>query len=281
MHITKTVSAASLALGLLASPASQAQEAPPATQFSVGVKIWSASWMSYLPATYVGVGANNQPLVADVVNSVEGSRRTSALPLLAVRYGNYLASASYGRFSSDFSILNSPVATAGGTVVSSRSDHFVRNESDLTLGYFVLPGVALTAGYKYATESRDTRLGTATQAAPLLESRVRSLLVGVVGSFPVHDALSAYVQAGYGPARVHTRTADNSIAIDVNGRYLIGEIGLSYPFLIDKAGLRAATAAIGYRTQTMKTDSIGLIYRESRRLRDVRDGLVLSLTATL
>jgi hypothetical protein len=280
MQLTKTVSAASLALGLLASPASQAQEAPSATQFSFGVKIWSASWMSYLPATYVGVGANNQPLVADVVNSVEGSRRTSALPLLAIRYGNYLASASYGRFSSDFSVLNSPLATPGGTVVTARSDHFVRNESDLTLGYFVLPGVALTAGYKYATESRDTRLGT-TQAAPLLESRARSLLVGVVGSFPVHDALSAYVQAGYGPARIKTHTADNSVAIDVNGRYLIGEIGLSYPFLIDKAGLRAATAAIGYRTQTVKTDSLGLVYRESRSLRDVRDGLVLSLTATL
>jgi hypothetical protein len=282
MQITKTVSTASFALGLLACVPCQAQESPSTPQFSLGVKLWNASWLSYLPATYVATAPNGQIVPADIINSVEGSRRTSALPQLGVRYGKVFASASYGRFSSDFAVLNSPLATQTGTVVTSRTDRFVRRESDLTLGYFVLPQVAVTVGYKYATESRDVRAPSSAPSRPLLENRARGALVGVVGNFPVQGALSAYVQAGYGPARIKTRTVDNSIApIDANGRYLIGEIGLSYPLLVNQYGVRAAAVAVGYRTQTVKTYSSGTIYHESRDLRDVRDGLVLSLNVAL
>jgi len=282
MHRTKTLSATSLALGLLLSATSHAQEAAPAPVFTIGAKVWNASWLSYLPAAYAGFGANGQPALGDVVNATEGSRSTSVLPLVGVRYGKFIASGSYGRFTSDFNLLNSPVATPSGTLLTSRSDHFVRKESDLTLGYFVLPQVALTLGYKHAKERRDSRTGLSPQRAPLSDTRANGVLLGAVASFPIQGALNFYAQGGYGPARLKTRSLDNSFAqIDAHGRYLIGEFGLNYPFLIDKAGLRAASAAIGYRSQTVKTRSSGIIYREDRDLRDVRDGLVLSLNLIL
>lgn len=281
MHKTRTLSATALAAGLLLPAAGHAQETPPVPHFSVGAKVWNASWLSYMPATYTGANAAGQPALADVIDSVEGSRRTSVLPLLAVRYGKFIASASYGRFKSDFSLLSSPVATPAGTVISTRSDHFARRESDVTLGYFVLPQVALTLGYKHAREVRDTSLGIAPQRRPFLNNEADGVLLGAVASFPIEGALSFYAQGAYGPARIKTRSADDSIApIDAHGRYLIGEVGLSYPILLDRAGLRAVSAAIGYRTQTVKTASIGTIYAEDRDLRDVRDGLVLSLNLT-
>jgi hypothetical protein len=282
MQVRKTVSTVSFALVLLACAPAQAQESPSTPQLSLGLKLWNASWLSYLPANYVAAGPNGQVVPADVINSVEGGRRTSALPQLGVRYGKLFASASYGRFTSDFAVLNSPIATQAGTQVTSRTDHFVRRESDLTLGYFVLPQVALTVGYKYAIESRDVRAPSSAPSQPLLENRARGALAGIVGNFPVQGELSAYVQAGYGPARISTRSAGNSIApIDAHGSYLISEIGLSYPLLINQYGVRAAAAAIGYRSQTVKTESYGIIYHENRRLRDVRDGLVLSLNVAL
>jgi hypothetical protein len=282
MQVRKTVSIASFTLALLACAPGQAQESPPTPQVSLGLKLWNASWLSYLPASYLAAGPNGQIVAADVINSVEGGRRTSALPQLAVRYGKLFASASYGRFTSDFAVLNSPVATPAGTQVTSRTDHFVRRESDLTLGYFVLPEVAVTAGYKYAIESRDVRSPASAPSQPLLENRARGALLGLVGNFQVTGALSAYVQAGYGPARIRTRTVDNGgYQIDAHGSYLISEIGLSYPLVINQYGMRAAAAAIGYRSQTVKTESTGVIYHENRRLRDVRDGLVLSLNVAL
>jgi len=282
MQETKTMSRIALALGLLACNASHAQDAAPAPQFSIGAKLWNASWMSYIPATYLGATAGNQSAVGDIIDSAEGSRETSILPQLAVRYGNYFVAASYGRFKSDFSLLSSPVITPAGTLITSRTDHFVRRESDLVLGYYVLPQLALTVGYKYAKESRDTRLGIAPQSVPFLVNKADAVLVGAALSVPIQGSLNFYGSAGYGVGDIKTRTVDNSIAqIDARTRYLIGEFGLSYPILVDSAGLRAVSAALGYRTQTVKTRSTGTVYGESRRLRDVRDGLVLSLNVSL
>ena len=43
----------------------------------------------------------------------------------------------------------------------------------------------------------------------------------------------------------------------------------------------SATTTLGYRTQTIKTNSAGGIFQESHDLRDVRDGVILSLNVTM
>lgn len=283
MRVRKATLVIPFFLSAFACSATQAQTSPSTTQFTIGAKIWHAKWLSYIPASYGGISPNGRPAVGDTVNAVEAEAQTDVLPLLALRHGKFFASASYGRFSTDFNVLTSPLIVPGGqTLITSRTDHFKRRESDLNLGYSVTPEVGVVLGYKDATETRETTIGGAPQRTPLLTSKVKGVLVGAVGNFAVYDRLRFYVQAGYGPARFELRFADPALGTTkANGRYLIGELGLSYPVFSTMMGLGGATAAIGYRTQTVKTNSKAGVFQEERNLRDVRDGLVVSLNLSL
>lgn len=283
MRVRKARLVIPLVLGTLACNAAQAQATPSSTQFTIGAKVWHASWLSYLPAPYTGIGANGAPAAGDIVNAVEGDVRTSVMPSLAVRHGKFFASVSYGRFKSDFQANTSPVITpAGQTLITSRTDHFKRSESDLNVVYFLTPEVGVALGYKDATETRDTSLGIAPQPSRLLTTKARAVLLGAVASFAVYDKLRLYGQAGYGPARISLAFTDPTLANPkANARYLIGEFGLSYPVFDGVGGHGGTTAALGYRTQTVKTDSYSIVFQQKRDLRDVRDGLVLSLSVTL
>jgi hypothetical protein len=283
MRVKQTALVVSLAFGFLACPTSQAQDTAPATHVTVGFKVWHASWQSYLPAAYTGTTASGAPAIGEDINLVEGGERTNVLPLIAISYGKYFVTASYGRFSSDFFSYSSPyIGTNGGNIVTSRTDHFVRREGDISIGYFVTPEVGLSIGYKDATENRTTSLGIAPQETPFVRTKARGLLLGAIGSFPIQGKLRLYTQVGYGPARIQLRFADPGTAsYDTNGRYLIGEIGLSYPILSNYQGISAATATVGYRTQTVKTLTHGSVFHDERWLRDVREGLVLSLNVSI
>jgi hypothetical protein len=283
MRVRKALPVISFVLGTLACTAAQAQSGPPATQFTVGVKVWHAGWLSYIPASYSGIGANGTPALGDSVNLAEGSAHTDIFPLLSVRHNKFFASVSHARFSSDFRVLTSPVVLpTGQTVITSRNDHFKRRESDLNLGYFLTPEFAIAVGYKDATETRDTSLGIAPQSTPLTNTTARGFLLGAIGNFALVDKLRLYAQAGYGPARLKVSFTDpTSASIRSNGRYFIGELGLSYPIFIKPDGSMSATTTLGYRTQTIKTDSSGGFFQESHDLRDVRDGVILSLNVTM
>lgn len=261
----------------------QAQTNPPDTQFTVGVKVWNASWLSYLPANYTGISASGTPAIGDSVNATEGKSHTDVFPQLSVRHKEFFASISHARFKNDFRVASNPIIISPGqTLITSRNDHFERRESDLNVGYYVLPGIALALGYKDATETRNISLGTAPQAVPLVKTTASGFLLGAIGNFTVYDKLRFYAQAGYGPARVKLRFADPSFGTDykTTGRYLIGEIGLSYLVFPTRDGYGGATVSLGYRTQTIKTNSYASIFQETRKLRDVRDGAILAMSYT-
>ena len=283
MRVRKARLVIPFVLSAFACSSAHAQTPPSTTKFTIGAKLWHAAWLSYVPAAYSGIGANGAPAVGDSINAVEADAQTDVLPALSLSHGSFFASASHGRFTGDFNVLTSPLITpTGQTLITSRTDHFKRRESDLTLGYRVTPEVGIVVGYKDATETRDTTLGVAPQRRPVLTTKVKGLLVGAVGNVAVHDKLRLYVQAGYGPARFRLRFADPALGTSRdNGRYLIGELGLSYPVLGNVMGLEGATATIGYRTQTVKTESDSGTLQTTRDLRDVRDGIVLSLNLTL
>lgn len=274
---------ASTLVALLAPAAGQAQESASANQVSVGFKLWNASWSSYLPAPIAGVDSKGQPVPGEIFDTAEGERRTNVLPVFSIRHDRWVLSGSYGRYTSNFHAVTSPVVVAPGTnLITTRTDHFVRREADITLGYYVTPELAVSLGYKDADESRDISLGVAPKFAPFLSNKASGVLVGAAGSFPIIGQLRLYTQGAYGPARLKTRFADPSLPnIDVNGQYLIGELGLSHPIFAGNNWLRGANLALGYRTQTVKADSRGTLNNGERKLRDVRDGLVLSLSATL
>jgi len=278
MRVKNAAIAMPLILGILACSVAQAQTSAPTARFSIGAKAWHAEWLSYMPAVYSGVNPDGSPAIGDSVNAVEGTTRTSILPQLGVSYGKFFASLNHGEFKSDFRVNTSPIITpTGQNLITSRTDHFKRRESDITVGYSVTPEIGLAIGYKDATETRDTSLGIAPGRAPLIRTKAKGLILGAVGSFAVHEKLRLYVQAGYGPARLKLRFADPAMAsTKTNGSYVIGEIGLSYPVFTNAKGA-GLNAALGYRTQTVKTDGYADAFQQSRDLRDVREGVVLAL----
>jgi hypothetical protein len=250
---------------------------------SIAVKVWNSSWLSYLPGAYTAITPTGAPALADSIDLVEGDRKTTTFPQLAVRKGNYYISASYAQYATDFRTPYSAfIGPNGLNVATSRSDHFSRKESDLTAGYFIHPNIALTAGFKYATETRDITLGIAGVSAPSGENIAKALIFGALVNLPIEGNLRAYSQLGYGPARVSTAFSNNSISgFKSSGRYLISEIGLNYSLSITDVFIKGANAGLGYRSQTVKTHSKPPAFLSQRDLRDVKDGIVFTLTVAI
>jgi opacity protein-like surface antigen len=272
-------------LGLLTQlPVALAQEgAASQTQVTIGARVWHSSWLSYLPSVYTGFTPGGAPGLVDSIDAVEGSTKTDVLPAIGVRYKDYLLSGSYARYTGDFEALHSSVISPGGqNIVTSRTDHISRKESDLAVGYYLTPNIALSLGYKYATEERATRFGIIGTSSPFLTNTVRGILVGAGASFPIQGGLRFYGNFGYGPARVKTEFADPTMArIDSNGRYLISEIGLNYALPFSTALMKGVSAGLGYRSQSFRTRGVGPAYRDRRDFRDVKDGVVLSLNISI
>lgn len=253
------------------------------TQVSIGAKVWHSSWLSYLPTVYAGVSPDGTRGLADSIDAVEGTRETDILPTIGVRYKDYLLSASVARYTGDFEALHTAViCPCGQNLLTSRVDHFSRKESELVLGYFVTPNVALSVGYKAATEDRVTRLGIPGSAPSSVTNRVRGILVGAAASFAIEGRWRFYGNFGYGPAKVKTDFSDPAFArINADGRYVISEIGINYSLPFSTTLMKGAVAGLGYRSQSFRTRSESPGYGDRRDFRDVKDGIVLSLNVIL
>ena len=263
------------------APLAQAADESSKAQFTLGVKLWNSSWSTYNPGIYTGVTAGGQPGLADSIDAVEGERKTDAIPVLAVRKGNYVVSFTQARYASNFhSPHSSVIGPDGSNILTSRTDHLQRKETDLTAAYFVIPNLALSAGLKYAAEERDT--ATAISApSRLLNAKGKAIIFGALASFPVKDGMSVYGQLGAGPTRLTTTLADGSGADTSTGRYLSSELGISYALRMADPFVKGLYLGLGYRSQTITTPGISPGYGDSRKFRDVKDGVVFSLTAAL
>lgn len=283
MKITKINVLLILALGSISSAAIAADDADKPL-ISIGMKVWNASWFSDIPGFYSAVTPAGVPTHADAIDAIEGDRKTTTLPALSVRFRKFSISAGYAQYSTDLHAPHSSVIGPNGiNVQTSRTDHLSRKESDLTAAYPLTDNISVTAGYKYATEARAMSLGiTGGGSTPFFDSTVRGLVLGGLANFAIKDNLQFYGLIGYGPAKVKTSFADPSIGtFDNNGRYLIGEIGLAYALTTSDRFVKGANIGLGYRSQTLKTDGVGPAFGDKRQYRDVRDGIILSLTIAI
>lgn len=255
------------------------------TEVAISLKAWDASWLSYIPTTAVGVNSLGAPRPVNIYDQAEADRSWDLLPSISIRYKDFFGSASYGRFSNDFRTDNAIIATSAGTnVITTRTDHLRRTETDLSGGYFITPNVALTVTYKYGTEDRDVTTGLAPGSERLSETRANALLFGALAAFPVAQKFGVYGQFAYGPSRARytSKSAQNTVTlgqtIDLNGKYLITEVGVTYQLPAEDLKLRQSTIGLGYRSQTITT--FGRPISGNRDLRDTRDGLVLSINGS-
>ena len=210
--------------------AAKDQEAPEASsnwQASIGVKLH--------PNRASGITGILVPTVAGIVDTSDAVRSSTELtPFLfgSIRYKNFFISASHFLDTN----YNLKLQQSGVLVDINR------NETDANIGYYVLPSLSLSVGYKEVKFGGG--LGDAKYAGPV---------IGISGYGSMGSGFGLYGSFAYGALTL-------SAAVDVSNEakkyaYLNSEVGLAYSFdFRDRGGfLSAITLTLGYRYQNIES----------------------------
>lgn len=207
---------------------------------SVGARAWYMEWTTF---SYV-VDENGDNVA---LSQVSANEKFVLVPLLSLRYGRFLASAS---------------------MVPSTRFHFVdggsgeRREWDLNLGYAVLPGLNLSLGYKSVSQrDGDVRY---EPAGPVF---------GISGSAPLSGGFSLY--GSFGAGRLKTPQSGGDDVVKFKTSYRLTELGVAYALAGAQVWPRWTLTA-GYRIQVMSSkEAFG-----SQDGRDTTQGLSFGAVAS-
>ncbi len=239
--------------------------------FSLGLKTWTNGWDSWFTSpTGTGVALGTRRY--QVVQAVHSNLRTSVIPFASVRKGPVFGSLSLMQKTS-YSLQDA--GTPGGFDVSAS-----RHESDGSVGWYIVPNLALTLGYKQLTQTYGS--DRYRWAGPLL---------GVNGSATLAPGWALYATAGLGSlkATFPTAQADAQGRSSFHAGYRLGEFGVAHGMALDSPFLRSVAATLGYRVQTVSTTGYALAntspggvstINTRASLVDITQGLALSLSAT-
>lgn len=228
-----------MALAAWSGHAAMAQDA--GLSVSVGVRAWYTQWSTF---SYL-VDANGVDNLA--LTQVSAGDKLAVVPLLSVRYGNFVGSMSL-------------LPTTRFSFVDGGSG--TRREYDLNVGYTVLPGLNLTLGYKKLSQR-----GGEYRYEP------GGLVLGLSGSAPLAQGFALYGSLAFGKLKTPQSGGDKVVKFEAD--YRLTEVGLAYAL----AGAQASprwTFSAGYRMQVMGS-------REAFGLQDGRDttqGFALGAIAT-
>ena len=205
---------------------------------TVGLRLWRTEWTSWF--------TDDRYLKADTELAV--------IPLVSLRYKEFLVSGSY-MTSTDFKFSSDYTPE--------------RREYDINFGYFILPSLAATVGYKNV--SYDSPDGYDWEA--------KGWTIGLSGSAPVAPWMSLYGNLAYGRPKV----SDNSGVFNSSrGRYLLTEFGLAFPLGQVEPSLRGFLVTAGYRYQRIGADPApGLAGVGSRELFEYTQGPVLGFSYSM
>jgi hypothetical protein len=230
-----------------------ASDAPPSDLTLVfGTKLWANQWSSWA-APSSGSGLN--------INPLNSGTSISVIPQLGLRYQRFIASMSM-------------MARTSYTLDQAWQDSLQANrtELDANIGAYVVPGLAVTLGYKRLTQNFG---GEFVWAGPTLG-------VSATGALTSH--LSAYASVGLGALKATLGNPDGAGNSSLSANYTVNEAGLAYaPGESGASLLRKAAFTLGYRTQTVTTK--GYVLTDSSRtpptttqnLRDTTQGLTLGM----
>jgi len=218
---------AAVALG--ATTVAHAQQSGPS--FSVGLRAWQTQWDTF---SYAGGNVIQAPADDELV----------WLPVISARWNNFTGSMSLYP-NTEYTFFD------GG-----RGN---RKEFDFNLGYYLTPGVAVTAGYKKIEQ------GGATDVY-----RLAGPVVGLSGTAPLGRDFSLYGSFGMGWMK---STGDSTVKFDAD--YRLSELGVAYT-LPTSTFVKAVTFTLGYRTQVL-TSKDALPGQDGR---DLTQGFTFGALAT-
>jgi hypothetical protein len=256
-------------LMLSASVPSVAQVPSPSdSQVSFGVKVWPTAWETWVTSpkgTGVALGTSR----FQTVQAVGSSDEVSAIPFVTARFNDFFGSLSA---MSRTNYVLRDTATPGGFDVSAS-----RREFDFNAGYYMLPGLAITLGFKQLTQTYGSD-----------EYRWRGPILGVIGSAPVARGLAIYGNAGLGRMTVKFPTTQTDVEgnTSFHADYRLAEFGLAYATPWSPPFMKSLLITAGYRAQYVKTknyalavtDSAGVsTFNTSANLKDTTQGFVFGI----
>jgi hypothetical protein len=210
------------------------------------------------------------------VASLESGTEVAVTPIISVRSGDWFGSASY-MTKTKYSLTSAEPAGPLQHAIG------VRSEFDVNVGYYVVSGLGVTAGYKELWQQFGT---TYRWSGPTL---------GLTMSAPLGTSgLGVYGTIGYGflTLDLPSGTTDANGHSSRPANYELGEVGLAYVFSHLSVSRFHVTLTLGYRSQTVTTNNYGLsssplnnpaalsAYTQTD-LRDHTEGFTLTLLATL
>lgn len=222
-----------------------------------GVKGWSSTWQSWLRIRTAYGEASR-----DVIQTLSSPSKIATIPQLSVRYGNWFVSAS--------TLTDTTYKLAGNWLNAIPG---IRNEVDGNLGYYVLPGLAFSVGYKKITQSFESSDKWSGPTAAL------------TGTAGLDRGFSVYGTVAFGQMNA-TAPKDGTDNTSFNANYYLTEAGLAYSFGGMGRLVRSVNMTLGYRTQTVVTKGYQLAdfstpspTLSSVNVRDTTQGLALGLSA--
>jgi hypothetical protein len=235
---------------------------------SAGVKLWANTWDTWVTnRTGTGVALGTQRY--QTVQALDSDLKVSPIPFVSFRYSDFFASVS-AMTRTHYKLLDT--ASPGGFEVGAS-----RQEADFNSGYFVLPGLALTLGYKQVKQTYGPD-----------SYRWRGPIVGASGSAGLAGAWSIYGTAalGFMKADFPAVQADSTGKTKFDADYRLGEFGLAYAMAINAKFVRSVVATVGYRFQNVATKDYGLAVTDPQGnfatnatsdLKDTTQGFALGL----
>jgi hypothetical protein len=226
-----------IVLALLSAAPALAQG--PAISVSVGARAWYTEWttFSFLPD-------DADPTQNLALTQVSANEKLTFMPIVSVRYADFIGSMS-------------ALPSTSFSFADGHRDE--REEFDINVGYFVLPGLALTLGYKKVQQSNGPD-----------RYRPAGPVAGLSGNAPLSGAWSLYGTLGVG--RLKTPGGDK---ISFEADYRLTELGLAYALDGEKFP-RRWTFTAGYRIQVMSSkEAFG-----TQDGRDTTEGFTLGAIAT-
>jgi hypothetical protein len=250
---------ASILLAACLPGAGWAQGMPDFKDFSMtlGVKVWQTDWSTWFFQDISDATFRTQ---SSVYNRNAELKQT-VLPSVTVRYKNFFISGSQ---------LIKKSFTFPGCC------GFDRKENDINIGYSILPGLAVSFGWKQLHYEGGGYWYDA-----------KGNTVGLSASAPIAPVVSIYGNLGYGRPAVN----DSAGAFNgVRGKYLLTEGGLAFPLAEMSPALKGVVATAGYRYQrliskrfnvnTYRISTNALVATETVDLTDITEGPVFGLSMT-
>jgi len=204
---------------------------------TVGVRAWHTEWTTWFSST-------SFPDQYEAANL-----NWNFIPVVSVSKGRWFLAGSYqspNSFNWDFPQTS-----------------FRRHEWDANVGYFIVPGLAVTLGYKNINY----------KGAGGYDWTSKGLTVGVSGNAPIQSWVALYGNMAYSRPRINDVVYFNK----QNGYYMLTEFGFAFPLGGFNSELGGAALTAGYRYQRIGAYTNGLIFASPRKVYETTQGPVIGV----